>query len=94
MNFNLKKEWFEKIKRGEKTHEYRLFNDYWNARIPKLKKGDIITFCKGYPKSDDNDSRLTAIIEKIDIDIGLKTDLKVLEYVWDIEFRLLRGRVK
>ena len=87
MNFNLKKEWFEKIKRGEKTHEYRLFKPYWNVRISKLKKGDIITFCKGYPK-------LTAVVENVDIEIGLKTDLKILDYVWDIEFRLLRGRVK
>ena len=24
LTFNLKKEWFEKIKSGEKTHEYRV----------------------------------------------------------------------
>lgn len=28
MNFNLKKEWFYKIKNGEKTHEYREFKPY------------------------------------------------------------------
>ena len=33
LTFNLKKEWFEKIKSGEKTHEYRLQNKYWLARI-------------------------------------------------------------
>ena len=31
--FNLKKEWFEKIKRGEKTHEYREAKQYWHKRI-------------------------------------------------------------
>lgn len=31
--FNLKKEWFEKIKSREKTHEYRLQTEYWIKRI-------------------------------------------------------------
>lgn len=31
--FNLKKEWFEKIKSGEKTHEYRKAKQYWHKRI-------------------------------------------------------------
>lgn len=31
--FNLKKEWFEKIKSGEKTHEYREVKGYWSQRI-------------------------------------------------------------
>ena len=33
LTFNLKKEWFEKIKSGEKTHEYRLYNSYWEKRL-------------------------------------------------------------
>ena len=37
MNFNLKKEWFCKIKNREKTHEYREFKPYWNKRITKVK---------------------------------------------------------
>jgi len=36
--FHLKKEWFEKVKSGEKTHEYRVYNDYWKKRINKLQK--------------------------------------------------------
>ena len=35
LTFNLKKEWFEKIKSGEKTHEYRLYNSYWEKRLCK-----------------------------------------------------------
>ena len=35
---HLKKKWFEKIKAGEKTHEYRVCNDYWKKRINKLQK--------------------------------------------------------
>ena len=33
LTFNLKKEWFDKIKSGEKTHEYRTQSKYWISRI-------------------------------------------------------------
>ena len=33
--FNLKKEWYEKIKSGEKTHEYREYKPYWKKRLEK-----------------------------------------------------------
>ena len=33
LTFNVKKIWFDKIKSGEKTHEYRVQNKYWIARI-------------------------------------------------------------
>ena len=33
LTFNLKKEWFDKIKSGEKTHEYREVKYYWSSRI-------------------------------------------------------------
>ncbi len=31
--FTLKKEWYEKIKSGEKTVEYREVKDYWTTRL-------------------------------------------------------------
>lgn len=40
LTFNLKKEWFEKIKSGEKTHEYREFKPYW-TRIFKKEFGEL-----------------------------------------------------
>jgi len=33
LTFNLKKEWFDKIKSGEKTHEYRIEKYYWTSRF-------------------------------------------------------------
>ena len=36
LTFNLKKEWFEKIKSGKKTHEYREQTKYWIKRISNL----------------------------------------------------------
>ena len=73
LTFNLKKQWFDKIKSGEKTHEYRLATDYWMKRISKQsqwnelrQKGSNkkiplfdITFCCGYPKKDDKEKRLS-----------------------------------
>ena len=35
LTFNLKKEWFDKIKSGEKTHEYREVKDYWTDKLVK-----------------------------------------------------------
>jgi len=33
VHFVVKKEWFEKIKSGEKTHEYRIYKPYWAKRL-------------------------------------------------------------
>ena len=33
LTFNLKKQWFDKIKSGEKTHEYREVKPYWTKRL-------------------------------------------------------------
>ena len=59
---NLKKEWFEKIKSGQKTHEYREVKPYWTKRLTnelQLSKfedlemyrppySQIVRFVKGY----------------------------------------------
>ena len=36
LTFNLKKEWFDKIKSGEKTHEYREMSEHWCKRLGEL----------------------------------------------------------
>lgn len=35
LTFNVKKKWFDKIKNGEKTHEYREVKDFWTDRFVK-----------------------------------------------------------
>lgn len=35
LTFNVKKVWFDKIKSGEKTHEYREVKDFWTDRFIK-----------------------------------------------------------
>lgn len=55
--FPLKKEWYEKIKRGEKTIEYREVKPYWTKRINKYKDWwsqflppkDRSVFCASFP---------------------------------------------
>lgn len=37
LTFPLKKEWYDKIKSGEKTVEYREVKPYWTKRIAKFK---------------------------------------------------------
>lgn len=90
LTFNLKKVWFEKIKSGEKTHEYRLQNKFWDIRMSNLKIGDIITFASGYPNREEKDKFLQAKVIKITpISNGINTDLKVEAPVYDIEFKLI-----
>ena len=38
LTFNVKKEWFDKIKSGEKTHEYREVKPYWDKRFLNIAK--------------------------------------------------------
>lgn len=47
LTFNLKKEWFDKIKSGKKTHEYREVKDYWTNRLMKYLYGNVVDN-KGY----------------------------------------------
>lgn len=101
LTFNLKKEWFEKIKSGEKTHEYREVKPYWITRIKnhfdylwcdieELKYGAIY-----YPiginiilQCGYNGEKLKANVTTIKIVDGWNTDLKINKDVFDIEFKL------
>lgn len=100
LTFNLKKEWFEKIKSGEKTHEYRMMTDYWKKRVgnvlkrltPREKREGVkCFFCLGYPKADDKERRLEGRIIQIAHFVEAKnTDLKCDGYCFDFEFELIK----
>lgn len=97
--FNLKKEWFEKIKSGEKTHEYREVKPYWTKRIKKARAylntmtmlGISCTidciFRLGYSVKNE----LYGSIKSINIVDGKNTDLKIDKSVYDIEFELIKN---
>ena len=98
LTFNLKKEWFEKIKSGEKTHEYREHSLYWAKRISnaivKNKEKFPIPCCfkLGYPPRQDKSRILYGNIIRIkNLKSGINTDLKTTNRVFDIEFELTRG---
>lgn len=57
LHLNLKGEYFHAIKRGEKTHEYRLF-EKWRKRL-EGKSFDQIFIKWGYPKSGDKERIIT-----------------------------------
>jgi len=96
--FHLKKEWFEKVKSGEKTHEYRVCNKYWTKRIYKHFHLDTyvyippdrnIVFALGYPVKKDKEKMIKAIVKRVRIIDGKNTDLKYNGKVFDIKFELL-----
>ena len=61
LTFNLKKEWFEKIKSGEKTHEYREFKYYWFVRIKNYFKAENLN-----EKQDLENTRYRKALEEIE----------------------------
>lgn len=88
--FQLKKEWYEKIKNGEKTVEYREVKDYWTKRIKnvvqELNLGEKpkCYFQLGY----NPDTKLKATILKVERVDGKNTDLKIDKPVYAIHFKL------
>lgn len=52
----VKRKYFEQIKSGEKTEEYRLCTPYWEKRLSKPYNQLIITL--GYPKREDPERNL------------------------------------
>lgn len=103
LTFNLKKEWFEKIKSGEKTHEYREYKPYWITRISNhfnttFNELDLVLqiprelikyigFRCGY-----KGETIIAVTKSIRIADGLFTDLKINKPVFDIEFELIKEK--
>lgn len=51
-------EYFDAMKRGEKTEEYRLYNEYWCRRIVRAEMYDRLIITRGYPKKDDASKRI------------------------------------
>lgn len=77
----LKKEWFDKINSGEKTHEYREFKDHWIKRIMN-KHIDRVKFTLGYGNKVPS---MVFSVKSIYITNGKNTDLKIDKFVFDIE---------
>ncbi len=57
LTLNLKFEYFDAIRAGEKLEEFRLRNDYWSKRLVGHQFTGII-LRKGYPKSGDTEREL------------------------------------
>ncbi len=53
----VKGEYFDAMKRGEKTEEYRLVNPYWGNRIFN-RWYDTLIITRGYPRKNDETRRL------------------------------------
>ncbi len=88
--FPLKKEWYEKIKNGEKTIEYREVKDYWTRR---LFPNDLYDYSEIEPRRcylqlGYTRNRLLAWITKVEVVRGNETDLRIDKPVYAIHFKL------
>lgn len=79
----LKDIWFEKIKAGVKTHEYREYKDYWIKRLSVANKYSYVEFQKAYRK---NPERMKFEIKSVKV-LNEKSanDLNINSSVFDIE---------
>jgi len=50
LEFHVTNEVFELVRKGEKLHEYRNFNNYWKGRLGKIKKPTNAKIVRGYTK--------------------------------------------
>ncbi len=79
----LKHKWFEKIKSGEKTSEYREYKDYWNKKFQPVADGkktiwDNIIFHDGYTNKTMKCELLSVSLTKE------KNDLNQIQ-VWELK---------
>lgn len=59
LTLSLKREYFEAIRDGTKTEEYRLCNPYWQKRLySPFGSYDQIVLTLGYPARDDHARRI------------------------------------
>ena len=57
LHLPLKGVYFDQIKHGEKTQEFREVNEYWSKRLIG-RKYDSVILTRGYPKKGDPDRTL------------------------------------
>lgn len=101
--FPLKKEWYEKIKSGEKTVEYRELKPYWNGRLSKEFDFDQNAFCNigdilemltyRHPiklRLGYTKKYMEALVNKIEIVNGKDTDLHIDKPVYAIHLTDVR----
>ena len=62
----VKGEYFDAMKRGEKTEEYRLVNAYWGNRIFN-RWYDTLIITRGCPRKDDDSRRIVVPYEGFEV---------------------------
>lgn len=108
LTFNLKKEWYEKIRSGEKTIEYREEKDYWHKRIfyALVRNGTVREhFVDGVRTMEPlaptycilrlgyTKRHMTAQIVKVESVDGRDTDLHIDKPVYAIHLANIRERI-
>ena len=101
--FPLKKQWYDKIKSGEKTVEYREVKAYWRERLRNagcLPNGEAYEHgkVKNYNQKSNVQcvlqlgynpkERIYTVVKKVEIVDGKNTDLKIDKPVYAIHFEL------
>ena len=101
--FHLKREFFEKVKQGKKTHEYRRWsnkykylNNYVGADFTKVE-APIIRLDLGYAKITETKKQIFAQMVSCRVVDAKGTDFQKIDpqyngKVYDVEFKLIENR--
>ena len=83
LHLTVKREWFNKIKSGEKTIEYREVKPHWKTRLGGMTFDKII-FVNGY--MGDSPSIAKTWIKTEKLNSGIDTDLGITGPVYAVYF--------
>lgn len=90
LEFHVTNEIFELVRKGEKTHEYRNFNNYWKGKLSKIKEPTKAKIVRGYTKD-----KILILIEEISFYNSSKIvtpyyrNFITTSYCFDIEYKIL-----
>ena len=89
LHFHVTNEIFELVKNGEKTHEYRNYNNYWFSRLNDICEPTDAVIVRGYTK-DKIPIRINdiSVILKDEIDNSFYKGFIKTRRCFDIEFIL------
>lgn len=102
LTFNLKKQWYKKIRSGEKTIEYRKVKPYWTKRLGNINDGSAAFVWVQFASADRpkcilrlgyTKRHMTAEVTEIEIVDGKDTDLHIDKPVYAIHLANVRERI-
>ena len=83
--FSLKKQWYEKIKNGEKTIEYREVKEYWTKRLKSVTDKIFPLVFFGFPQEIGDYRDFSKLSMLCYFQLGYKPETRIEAFITKIE---------